>query len=40
MPIFKVGMNVWSKVAIPYPEMRGQRELTIVAVCSFAYTSG
>jgi hypothetical protein len=23
-----------------YPEMRGQRELTIVAVCTFAYTSG
>ena len=24
----------------PYPEMRGQRKLTIVAVCTFAYTSG
>ena len=23
-----------------YPEMRGQRELTFVAVCTFAYTSG
>ena len=23
-----------------YPEMRGQSELTIVAVCTFAYTSG
>ena len=33
-----------SKYAKPlpgsYPEMRGQRELTIVAVCTFAYTSG
>ena len=27
-------------VSYPYPEMRGQRELTIVAVCTFAYTSG
>ena len=25
---------------LTYPEMRGQRELTIVAVCTFAYTSG
>ena len=29
-----------ARVQKTYPEMRGQMELTIVAVCTFAYTSG
>ena len=36
----KMTLKLTKKKPRTYPEMRGQRELTIVVACTFAYTSG